>query len=147
MTTAAAAVLLQAATTLPLVGLIWTVQLVHYPLFDGVGADRFAAYERRHAARITWIVAPLMLVELAVSGWLAVAPPASVPAWWCRTGAAATAGIWLSTYFVQVPLHGRLAAGFDAAAHRRLVRTNWVRTALWTLRGGLALAMTAVAAR
>ena len=60
------ALLAQAATTLPLVGLIWTIQLVHYPLFDGVGAEGFAAYERRHAAAITWLVAPLMLGELAV---------------------------------------------------------------------------------
>ena len=40
---------------------------------------------------------------------------------------------------VQVPLHRRLQGGFDAAAHRRLVRTNWLRTAAWTLRAALAL--------
>ena len=138
-----AALLTQAAVTLPLVGLIWTVQVVHYPLFAGVGADGFAAYERAHAARITWVVAPLMLAELAVSGWLLWRVPAGVPAWQCYAGAAATAGIWLSTYFLQVPRHAELAAGFDAAAHASLVLTNWLRTALWTARGGLCLAMLA----
>ena len=42
-----------------------------------------------------------------------------------------------------MPLHGRLAQGFDAVAHRRLVSTNWVRTAGWSVRGLLALLMTA----
>ena len=143
----AAALLLQAGTTLPLAGLIWTVQLVHYPLFDGVGADRFADYERRHARAIAVVVAPLMLAELAVSGWLAVAPPAGAPAWWCWTGAGLTAALWLSTYFVQIPQHAALAAGFEPAVHGRLVAGNWLRTALWTARGGLALAMLAARLR
>ncbi|QDT15361.1 hypothetical protein [Alienimonas californiensis] len=138
-----AVLLVQAAVTLPLVGLIWTVQLVHYPLFDGVGAEGFAEYERRHSLRITWIVAPLMLAELAVSGWLAVQPPAGVPAWQCWLGATLTAGIWLSTGFLQVPRHRELAAGFVPAAHAALVGTNWLRTLLWSGRGALALAMLA----
>ena len=45
--------------------------------------------------------------------------------------------VWGSTTFVQVPLHGRLARGLDATALRRLVLTNWIRTAAWTLRAGL----------
>lgn len=137
------ALLLQAGVTLPLVGLIWTVQVVHYPLFAGVGGEGFAAYERNHANRITFVVAPLMLAELVVSGWLAWRVPAGVPTWWCYVGAGLTAAIWASTYFLSVPLHARLAAGFDAAAHARLVATNWPRTVLWTLRGLLALAMLA----
>ncbi|MEM9701278.1 MAG: hypothetical protein AAF907_02390 [Planctomycetota bacterium] len=137
------ALLLQAGTTLPLVGLIWTVQVVHYPLFDGIGADGFADYERRHSLRITWIVAPLMLLELAVSGWLAAKAPEGVASWLCYAGAAMTAGIWLSTYFLQVPRHSELAAGFVPAAHAALVTTNWVRTILWTDRGAVTIAMLA----
>jgi hypothetical protein len=40
---------------------------------------------------------------------------------------------------LQVPLHTRLARGFDPAAHRQLVRTNWLRTLAWTLRALLLL--------
>ena len=137
------ALLTQAGVTLPLVGLIWTVQVVHYPLFAGVGADRFAAYEAAHAARITRIVAPLMLAEVAVCGWLCVSVPAGVPAWWCWIGAGLVGLVWASTGFLSVPLHARLAEGFDAAAHAKLVATNWPRTILWTLRGLLCLAMLA----
>ena len=147
MTRDAFALLAQAGVTLPLVGLIWTVQIVHYPLFGGVGEAGFADYERRHAARITYVVGPLMLAEVLVCGWLVLHPPAGVPAWWCRIGAGLVGLIWASTYFLSVPLHAKLAGGFDPAAHTRLVLTNWPRTVLWTARGLLALVMLAVRLR
>jgi hypothetical protein len=39
----------------------------------------------------------------------------------------------------------RLSTGFDPVVHRRLVRTNWIRTAAWTVRGAAAVAMVGVA--
>jgi len=51
--------------------------------------------------------------------------------------------IWGSTALVQAPIHARLTQGFDAGLHDRLVATNWVRTAAWTLRAGLVLWMLA----
>jgi hypothetical protein len=36
------------AATAAMVGLIWFVQVVHYPLFASVGADEFVAYENAH---------------------------------------------------------------------------------------------------
>jgi hypothetical protein len=60
-------------------------------------------------------------------------------------GVVALAGIVASTLALQVPAHGRLGAAFDPHTHARLVRTNWIRTALWTVRGLLALALLAAA--
>jgi hypothetical protein len=45
-----------------------------------------------------------------------------------------------STWRLQVPRHDALARGWDAAAHRALVRSNWVRTAAWSARAALLLA-------
>ena len=47
------ALLLQLGTTLPLVGLIWLVQVVSYPLFARVGAAEFPAYHAAHARLIS----------------------------------------------------------------------------------------------
>ena len=58
-------------------------------------------------------------------------------------GVGLLAGAWLSTALIQVPCHRRLERGFDAAAHARLVRTNWIRTALWSARGIVALVLLA----
>jgi hypothetical protein len=135
--------LAQAFASLALTGLIWCIQVVHYPLFAAVGRDEFTRYEADHARLITLVVGPLMLVELAAALWLAAVRPAGVPAWMAWTGLALVAAIWLSTAAIQVPCHAKLAAGFDAEVHARLVSSNWIRTVAWTARGLLALAMIA----
>ena len=131
------------ASTLLMVGVIWIVQVVHYPLFASVGAGGWAAYEAAHQSRITLVVGPLMIAELVTAVWLVLDRPAALPAWAVLLGAALVGLIWASTAFVQVPLHAALGGPFDADAHARLVATNWIRTAGWTLRGGLVLWMTA----
>jgi hypothetical protein len=125
-----------AAATWALVGLIWTVQLVHYPLFAQVGAKAFRHYHARHTRQITWIVAPLMAAEL-LTAFLLVARGVRQP--WLLASLLPLAFNWISTWRVQIPLHDRLAAGFDADVHRRLVATNWWRTAAWNIRGGCLL--------
>lgn len=139
--------LLHLGATLALVGLIWTVQVVHYPLFAGVGEAGWAAYEVAHQSRITLVVGPLMLLEIATAVWLVVERPAPLPAWSVVLGAALVGLIWASTAFIQVPLHSALASHFDADAHARLVATNWIRTMAWTARGGLLLWMATLFAR
>jgi uncharacterized membrane protein len=113
-------------------GLIWIVQVVHYPLFGRVGREGFAVYESAHARLITPIVGPAMLVELVSSLALLAARPRGMPAWAAWAGVALVGIAWASTAFVQVPLHGTLARGFDEDAHARLVATNWVRTIAWS---------------
>jgi len=115
-------------------GLIWFVQVVHYPLMARVGRDGFVAYETAHTRLTTLVVAPAMLVEAITAGLLLFWAPAGVAAWMTWTGAALVLLLWISTAAVQVPLHGRLSNGFDAAAHQRLVRSNWIRTAAWSAR-------------
>ena len=130
------------AATLTMFGVIWMVQLVHYPLFRHVGAADYETYQAEHMRRITWIVGPAMTLELGTAVALVVAP-GGVPVWQARVGLGLVVFIWATTGLVQVPLHTRLTDGFDATAHRRLVRTNWLRTGAWTLRAALVLWMAA----
>jgi hypothetical protein len=118
--------------TWALVGLIWTVQLVLYPMFSSVGPAEFKSYHKRHTTRITWVVAPLMLVELLTVAWMLLGGKRDL---WLLLSIAPLGFNWLSTWLVQVPLHERLSSGFDPRAHQRLVGTNWWRTLSWTLRG------------
>jgi len=137
---------IHALVTVYLAGLVWFVQIVHYPLMARVGDDDFPRYERAHSERTSLVVAPPMLIELACAIWLAAAPPPGVGRPGALAGLALVAVLWASTFFIQVPCHRRLERGFDAAAHRRLVQTNWVRTAAWSLRAVLAVGMVAAAA-
>ena len=131
----------QLFSTLAMFGLIWFVQVVHYPLFLRVPAAQFVAYEAAHADRTTWVVAPLMLIELG-SGLALLVPhwrPPEIGLMDAWIGAALVGVVWLSTALLQVPLHNRLHRGYSAVATRRLVATNWIRTGAWTARAALVL--------
>lgn len=124
-----------AAVTWALVGLIWTIQLVHYPLFRYVEPSAWKTFHEQHARRITLLVGLLMPVEVLLAGALVAKDPSPATI----AGAALVGVAWLSTALLQVPLHQRLDGGFEAHAHARLVSSNWIRTVAWTLRGLLAV--------
>jgi len=128
--------LAQVASTLYMTGLIWFVQVVHYPLFARTGRQDFQGYQQRHTALTTWVVAPPMLIEAATS--LALLR-SGIAAWELWLGLGLLVFIWLSTAFIQMPCHNILTRGFDATVHRRLVTTNWARTLAWSLRSVLSL--------
>lgn len=132
---------LHTLTTMALTGLIWFVQVVHYPMFQLIGTHHFTQYERVHQQRTTWVVAPLMLVELITAVWLIVRHAAITSAPLAVWGLALLAIIWCSTAFLQVPCHRKLEQGSDQAIIRRLVLTNWIRTIAWTMRSIIAIAM------
>ncbi len=129
------------ASTLFMTGLIWFVQVVHYPLFARVEPWAFGRYHADHSRLTTWVVLGPMTAELLTSLLLVFyRPPGTTPAlaW---AGLAAAVLTWASTVFVQVPLHGRLSEGFDPSAHRLLVLSNWVRVVAWTAHSALLLVM------
>ena len=134
------------AATLVMVGIIWFIQIVHYPLFSRVGAAGFAAYSGAHSRLTGLVVGPPMLAEAATAVALFLAPPPGVSLWLAATGLVLLAVIWLSTALLQSPRHRELAGGFDAASHRFLIASNWLRTACWSARGLVVLWMAAEAA-
>jgi hypothetical protein len=135
--------LLNLAATGMMIGVIWFVQVVHYPLFGRVGRDGWTDYAAAHGRRTTWVVGPPMLVELATGALLALRPLPGIPPTAAWAGLALIAVAWASTGLLQVPRHRVLGDGWDAAAHRSLVAGNWLRTVAWTLRGALLLWMLA----
>ena len=124
-----------------MVGLIWMVQIVHYPLFNDVGPEKYVQYQQRHQANITYIVMPVMLIELATAILLIVYPVAGVDKSLVYLGLGLVIVIWLSTAFLQVPCHDKLVKGFDQASYRWLVDSNWVRTIGWSARGAIVTMM------
>jgi hypothetical protein len=120
-----------------LAGLIWTIQLVHYPLFARVGAADWTAYEAEHQRRITWLAAPLMLLDVGLAAALVLAGgPFAGLRWAALALAVAT---YAATGLVFSPLHGRLGRAHDPALIARLVAWNRWRTAAWTARTALAI--------
>lgn len=119
-------------------GLIWLVQLVHYPTFHYVQHDRFQSFENFHSTSISYIVMPAMLAELGTAGWLLWIYGG---AWLWLLNFMALVVIWGSTFLLSVPCHNQLMHGYDHAVVDRLLRTNWPRTILWTVRTTMLLAV------
>jgi hypothetical protein len=114
--------------------LIWLVQLIIYPGFHRIPSEVFISYHRWYVIRISAVVVPLMVGELILTiSWVLsdAYSPISLSAGFFITI------VWLSTFVLQVPIHNRLKAGKDKERIRRLVATNWIRTAAWSLKAGL----------
>lgn len=120
-------------------GVIWVVQLLVYPNFKRYDESIFLTSMNHHTRNISLIVMIPMLLELALS------------VWWIYTQADLNsyvhglllAGIWFSTFLIQVPCHNKLSTGKDTQVIEKLVRTNWIRTVLWSLKTGLLLFISA----
>lgn len=109
--------------------LIWLVQIIIYPGMHGWDKTRFADLHRDYARRISFIVGPLMLGQAALALHQIIEVPGVVAA----VQIALIAAVWSVTGLVSVPLHRRLSGGYDERAVDRLVASNWLRTAGWSL--------------
>jgi hypothetical protein len=127
------------ASALLMTGVIWFVQVVHYPLFARVGEIGYAQYQATHQSLTTFVVMPPMLIEMGTAWLLLIWRPPQVSGWVVYIGLALVIALWLSTFFLQVPRHEMLSSGFNAQAHQMLVSSNWIRTWGWSLRSILLL--------
>jgi hypothetical protein len=128
--------LINGSTSIFLCGLIWVIQLVHYPSFHFVEESRFIEFQAFHTRRIDYIVMPLMSIELGTSAAM----------WWFSNYMELTSFgfyvvllIWIATGLFSVPNHNKLEKAKDTAAIQALVNTNWIRTILWTMKAALSV--------
>ncbi len=131
------------ASTWFMTGLIWFVQVVHYPLFDRVEEIAFSRYHSDHTRTTTYVVLIPMILELITSGLLVGRPPTGTDPGLAWAGFGLALASWALTFFLSVPAHNRLAVGFDLSTHRRLVRTNMLRVLSWSAHAVVVLIMTA----
>jgi hypothetical protein len=120
-------------------GIVWFVQVDHYPLMVRIGLEEFPAWERAHRVISTFLMGPIMVVEAATAIALLRRRPGAASPVWLWTGLALVVVVWVSTGFIQLPLHAALSRAFDPELHRRLVATNWIRTLGWSARALIAL--------
>lgn len=135
----------QFAATWTMVGIIWFVQVVHYPLFSRVDGPGSGSYAVENQRRTSWVVGPPMAVEGVTALWLVASPPDGVGRALPVVGLGLLALVLGSTVLLQVPAHARLVDGHEPSTVRRLVAGNWVRTFGWTARGVLVAAMVVLA--
>ena len=146
MTTTEIILAAQALASAAMCGLIWFVQMVHYPLFAHADTTHSPDYPDENQRRTAPVVIPPMLIEAATAAIIAVNPPPAIGQLAALAGLVMVAALWLSTLLFQMPLHGKLKHdGHSPATVAALVQSNWLRTILWSARAVLAVWMLHVA--
>jgi hypothetical protein len=127
--------LINLLSTWTMVGVIWFVQVVHYPLLSVVPVQSAASVAVEHQRRTGWVVGAPMALEGVTTLALLVMVPEGV-AWFVPWLAGIPLAVALgATIFLSVPRHERMAREPDVQVGKELVSTNWVRTIAWTVRG------------
>ena len=115
-----------------LTGVVWVVQLVVYPGFLAVGPTPvWPAFHDAHGRAMALVVVVPWAVQGGTLAVLLVDRPAGVPLGLVLLAAALGLLTVAVTVASSVPLHGRLQP-YDPALARRLLATNWLRTAAWS---------------
>ena len=117
-------------STSVMVGVIWVIQLLHYPSFHFINDQKYIEFQHFHMQRISFIVVPVMLIELASALLLAYFFESSLTI----ILLALVLGIWAITFIFFTNMHQKLTDGYNHSIVDRLVQINWSRTALWSLR-------------
>ena len=126
--------IMQMLCTFSMTGIIWFVQIVHYPLMRKVGKGRFARYMQTHMLLTTFVVAPVMLIEAVAVVYGLLMPNPWLEGDAANIGAVLLLIIWLVTFAIHFPQHRRLAVEFEARAYRRILFGNWIRAYAWSFR-------------
>ena len=135
------ALLMNFTATWCMVGVIWFVQVVHYPLLSVVPAESASSVAVDHQRRTARVVMMPMTVE-GVSTLVLLATVPDGVTWWLPWVAAVLLAVALgSTVLLSVPRHARMAENPDEAVGQELVSTNWPRTVAWSARGVLLVVM------
>lgn len=125
------------ASTWAMFGIIWFAQIVHYPLFSRVGKESFTDYQTANLFLTVLVVIPLQGIELGTACLLVWRPPAGILPVQTWTNLVLIGITWLSTATLQVPSHFKLSRGYETRIQNRLVYSNWIRTVIWSIRGGI----------
>lgn len=119
--------------TFSLLGLIWLVQVVNYPLFAYVG-ETWRSYHEFHLHAITLVVMVPMVLELITAILLLRwhRPVTSLAN--AIFGLILVIAIWLVTMLMSVPAHDGLQPNFNTSQHEKLLFSNGIRSVLWSIR-------------
>ena len=124
--------ILHLIATSVMVGVIWVIQLVHYPSFHFIELNQYTTFQRFHMSRISYVVIPAMLTELFTLILIIISMDQIDTL--VLASAILLIFIWLITAVFFSGVHQKLTLGYDQTVVDKLVKLNWGRTLLWTLR-------------
>ena len=116
------------ASTAVMVGVIWVIQLLHYPAFHYIEKNNYSQFQKFHMNRISYIVIPAMVIEMLSGIMLVIINDDFIISF------SLLVCIWIITFVFFTNIHQRLLSKYENTAVEKLVNLNWIRTTFWTVR-------------
>ena len=113
-------------------GLLWVIQVVHYPLLREVQVESIIEISQRHQNLITKVVGPAMVIEAASSAAALLVVSSNVMPIALLNFFFLAVAVYV-TIFHAVPLHAKIGRG-ESELIPGLIKVNWIRTAAWSMR-------------
>lgn len=124
-----------------MVGVIWIVQLVHYPTFLFIDEQKSNDFQKFHMSRISYIVMPAMTTELFSGIYIYIYSNMAIDSNLFLLALTILLINWIITALVFVKMHNKLLINYKIEIISLLVKWNWLRTLLWSVRLILLLRM------
>ena len=131
--------MIQFVVTWMMVGIMWFSQIVHYPLYKKI-REGFIEYERSHIRLAAVLLGPMMLIEVITAIIMIGMAEEGLLTQLAGANLLLLAVLWIFTLLFQVNQHQKLSIHFSKNILRRLIYSNWIRTLLWTVKGGVMVA-------
>ena len=114
-----------------MVGVIWVMQLVHYPSFKYVKESDYIIFQKYHMSNISYIVFPVMFTELITALIILFFGEKSL---FFVLSLICLFLIWVITGVLFTKYHSILKEGKDLMIIEKMIKANWIRALLWTMR-------------
>ncbi len=114
-----------------MVGVIWVIQLVHYPSFKYVNESDYIIFQKYHMSNISYIVFPVMFTELITALIILFFGEKSL---FFVLSLICLFLIWVITGVLFTKYHSILKEGKDLMIIEKMIKANWIRALLWTMR-------------
>ena len=134
ITTDFSVLMLHFVSTSIMVGVIWTIQLVHYPTFLFIDKEKYFKFQEFHMSRVSYIVMPTMIAELFSGIYILLYNDKLMLNIFFLLAFFSLFLTWIITALVFVKIHNRLLIKYEEKTILLLVKLNWFRTILWSLR-------------
>lgn len=134
ITTDSSVFILHLVSTSIMVGVIWIIQLVHYPTFLFIDKQKYMKFQEFHMSRVSYIVMPTMIAELFSGIYILFYNNVLMVNTFFLLASFSLFLNWVITALVFVKIHNGLLIKYEKNIILLLVKLNWLRTILWSLR-------------
>ena len=134
ITTDSSVFILHLVSTSIMVGVIWIIQLVHYPTFLFIDKQKYMKFQEFHMSRVSYIVMPTMIAELFSGIYILLYNNILMLNTFFLLASFYLFLNWVITALVFVKIHNGLLIKYEKNIILLLVKFNWIRTILWSLR-------------